>query len=97
MSSREALELATRGGADILGRPECGRLATGKRADIAIWDVSGLESAGSWDPAAILLAGPTKVKNLIVEGNLIVEDGQLLTADLANLINLQNKLAKALA
>jgi hypothetical protein len=37
------------------------------------------------------------VKNLIVEGNLIVEDGQLLTADLANLINLQNKLAKALA
>jgi cytosine/adenosine deaminase-related metal-dependent hydrolase len=97
MSSREALELATRGGADILGRPECGRLATGKRADIAIWDVSGLESAGSWDPAAILLAGPTKVKNLIVEGNLIVEDGQLLTTDLANLINLQNKLAKALA
>ncbi len=97
MSSREALELATRGGADILGRPECGRLATGKRADIAIWDVSGLESAGSWDPAAILLAGPTKVKNLIVEGKLIVEDGQLLTTDLANLINLQNKLAKALA
>ena len=62
-----------------------------------MWDVSGLESAGSWDPAAILLAGPTKVKNLIVEGKLIVEDGQLLTTDLANLINLQNKLAKALA
>ena len=97
MSSREALELATRGGAVILGRPVCGRLATGKSADIAIWDVSGLESAGSWDPAAILLAGPTKVKNLIVEGKLIVEDGQLLTTDLANLINLQNKLAKALA
>ena len=56
-----------------------------------------MESAGSWDPAAILLAGPTKVKNLIVEGNLIVEDGQLLTTDLANLINLQNKLAKALS
>ena len=56
-----------------------------------------MESAGSWDPAAILLAGPTKVKNLIVEGKLIVEDGQLLTTDLANLINIQNKLAKALA
>ena len=37
MSAREALEIATRGGADVLGRPECGRLAVGKRADIAIW------------------------------------------------------------
>lgn len=96
MSSREALEIATRGGADILGRPECGRIAIGKRADIAIWDVSGLESAGSWDPAAILLTGPNQVKHLIVDGKFIVEDSQLLTSDLAKLINLQNKLAKAL-
>ena len=40
MSAREALEIATRGGADILGRPDCGRLDVGKRADVAIWDVS---------------------------------------------------------
>ncbi|HAR82069.1 MAG TPA: 8-oxoguanine deaminase, partial [Sulfitobacter pontiacus] len=39
MSAREALEIATRGGADILGRPECGRIEVGARADIAIWDV----------------------------------------------------------
>ena len=38
MSPLEALEIATRDGADILGRPECGRLEVGKRADIAIWD-----------------------------------------------------------
>ncbi len=45
MSAREALEIATRGGAEVLGRRCAGRLR-GKRADIAIWDVSGIESRG---------------------------------------------------
>lgn len=94
MSSREALEIATRGGADILGRPECGRLAVGKRADIAIWDAQTLENAGSWDPSALLLAGPSRVKHLIVEGRQIVECGRLLTIDLPNLIAAQNRLVK---
>lgn len=96
MSAREALEIATRGGADILGRPECGRIAIGKRADIAIWDANCLENAGSWDPAALLLAGPTKVKHLIVDGRMIVEDGQLLSVDLPRLIDHQRKLAEGL-
>ncbi|WP_158967802.1 8-oxoguanine deaminase [Chachezhania sediminis] len=81
MSARVALEIATRGGADVLGRRECGRLAVGKRADIAIWDVSGIECAGSWDPAAILLAGPAKVRDLLVEGRRVVENGRLITVD----------------
>ena len=96
MSAREALEIATRGGAEILGRPECGRIAIGKRADIAIWDANCLENAGSWDPAALLLAGPTKVKHLIVDGRMIVEDGQLLSVDLPRLIDHQRKLAEGL-
>ena len=96
MSEREALEIATRGGADILGRPECGRIAIGKRADIAIWDANCLENAGSWDPAALLLAGPTKVKHLIVDGRMIVEDGQLLSVDLPRLIDHQRKLGEGL-
>ena len=96
MSEREALEIATRGGADILGRPECGRIAIGKRADIAIWDANCLENAGSWDPAALLLAGPKKVKHLIVDGRMIVEDAQLLSVDLPRLIDHQRKLAEAL-
>ncbi len=96
MSSREALEIATRGGADILGRPECGRLEVGKRADIAIWDAHTIENAGSWDPVALLLAGPTRVKYLIVEGRKIVENGRLITIDLPNLISAQNRLAKKL-
>ena len=97
MSAREALEIATRGGADVLNRPDCGRLMPGKRADIAIWDVRGIESAGSWDPAALLLAGPTKVKHLFVEGRQIVRDGQITTIDLPHAIETQNRLAKALA
>lgn len=97
MSAREALEIATRGGADVLGRPDCGRLAIGKRADIAIWDTSGIESAGSWDKAALLLAGPTRVKHLFVEGRQVVADGHITTLDLPKLIERQNTLARALA
>ncbi|MBO9449274.1 8-oxoguanine deaminase [Tropicibacter sp. R16_0] len=95
MSAREALEIATRGGADVLNRPDCGRLAPGKRADIAIWDVSGVESAGSWDPAALLLAGPTQVKHLFVEGRQIVLDGHVTSIDLPRVIERQNQLARA--
>ncbi|MCI5038823.1 MAG: 8-oxoguanine deaminase [Donghicola eburneus] len=97
MSPREALEIATRGGADVLGRPECGRVAVGKRADIAIWDTRGIESAGSWDPAALLLAGPSRVRDLFVEGRQVVSDGQLSTVDLGQLVEKQNRLAKRLA
>ncbi len=97
MSAREALEIATRGGADVLGRPDCGRLAPGKRADIAIWDTTGLDSAGSWDPAALLLAGPTRVKHLLVEGRQVVRDGHITTIDLHRVIERQTALARALA
>ena len=97
MSAREALEIATRGGADVLGRPECGRIAVGKRADIAIWDINGIESAGSWDPAALVIAGPNKVRHLFVEGRQIVRDWHMATLDLPKLIETQNRLALKLA
>ncbi|WP_170395565.1 8-oxoguanine deaminase [Ruegeria arenilitoris] len=96
MSSREVLEIATRGGADVLNRPDCGRLEPGKRADIAIWDTSCIESAGSWDPAALLLAGPVKVKHLFVEGRQIVCDGHVTSLDMPRVIERQNQLARAL-
>ncbi|WP_171235461.1 8-oxoguanine deaminase [Ruegeria sp. HKCCA6837] len=96
MSAREALEIATRGGADVLGRTDCGRLMPGKRADIAVWDTRCIESAGSWDPAALLLAGPMTVKHLFVEGRQIVRDGHITTIDLPRVIERQNALARAL-
>ena len=97
MSAREALEIATRGGAEVLGREDCGQISEGKRADIAIWDVSGIESAGSWDPAALVLAGPQKVRDLFVEGRQVVRDGYLTTLDLPQVIAQQNRLAWRLA
>ena len=96
MSAREALYIATRGGAEVLGRPDCGQIAVGKRADIAIWDVTGVDSAGSWDPAALLLAGPTRVKHLLVEGRQIVRDGHVTSIDLPRVVERQNALARAL-
>lgn len=96
MSAREALEIATRGGAEVLNRPDCGRIETGKRADIAIWDVGGIESAGSWDPAALLLAGPMRVRDLFVEGRQVVRDGHLRTIPLDRLIASQHRLVSQL-
>ena len=96
MSAREALDIATRGGAEVLGRSDCGQIVPGKRADLAIWDMSGLHSAGSWDPVALLLAGPTQVRHLIVEGRQVVRDGQITTIDLPRVIERQTALARAL-
>ena len=97
MSAREALRIATRGGAEVLGRPECGQVAVGKRADLAVWDLGGVESAGSWDPAALLLAGPCKARDVFVEGRAVVRDGRMVSFDLERQRRRQKQLAEALA
>ncbi len=98
MSAREALEIATLGGARVLGREDLGQLVPGKRADLAIWDLRGIEAAGSWDPvAALLLCGPTRVRDLIVEGRQVVRAGQIVTLDLPRLLERQRHLAQRLA
>ncbi|NNF72617.1 MAG: 8-oxoguanine deaminase [Rhodobacteraceae bacterium] len=96
MSTREALEIATRGGAAVLGRDDCGVIAVGKRADLALWDITGIEAAGSWDPAALLLAGPRRVRDLIVEGRQIVRDGQVVTINTKKLAARANRLVARL-
>ncbi|PQV59195.1 cytosine/adenosine deaminase-related metal-dependent hydrolase [Defluviimonas denitrificans] len=97
MGAREALEIATLGGAQVLGRPDCGSLEPGKRADIAVWDLSGIEAAGAWDPvAALVFCGPTRVRDLFVEGRQVVRDGQLTTIDLPRVIEDQTRLAHRL-
>ena len=88
MSAREVLEIATRGGAEVLGRGrELGSIEPGKRADLAIWDVSGLGAAGAWDPvAALVLCGPFQVRDLVVEGRPVVRDGELTGVELERVV-----------
>lgn len=83
MSAREALEIATLGGATVLGRAEhLGSLEPGKRADLAIWDLRSLQAAGNWDPvAALVLCGPHRVRHLLVEGRQVVRDFALTRLD----------------
>lgn len=78
--------MATRGGAEVLGRDDCGQLVPGMRADLAIWDMRGIEAAGHWDPAALLLAGPTRVRDLFVEGRQIVRGGELVSFDVTKAV-----------
>jgi cytosine/adenosine deaminase-related metal-dependent hydrolase len=98
MSAREALEIATLGGAQVLGRDDLGAIEPGKRADLAIWDLRGIEAAGNWDPvASLVLCGPTRVRHLIVDGRQVVKDGQMATLDLPRVLERQHHLAGKLA
>jgi cytosine/adenosine deaminase-related metal-dependent hydrolase len=98
MAAREALEIATLGGARVLGRDDLGSIEPGKRGDLAIWDMTGIEAAGAWDPvAALMLCGPTRVRDLMVEGRMVVRDGRIATLDLPRLLDRQRALGRRLA
>ncbi|HLQ20169.1 MAG TPA: amidohydrolase family protein, partial [Tabrizicola sp.] len=98
MSAREALEMATLGGAQVLGRDDLGAIVPGRRGDLAIWDLRGVEAAGNWDPvAALVFCGPTRVRHLVVEGRQVVRDGQVATLDLPRVLERQRQLALRLS
>jgi cytosine/adenosine deaminase-related metal-dependent hydrolase len=84
LSPEEALALATSEAAAILGRPELGAIAPGMRADLAAFDLRGLDVAGALnDPlAGFLLAGSqTRARLTMVEGRVCVRDGRLVAQD----------------
>ena len=93
LSAREALEMATRGGAALLGRDDIGQIAVGKSADIVAFRLDGLGMAGGLsDPlAALVFCQPPAVDLSIINGEVVVEDGNLLTVDLPVLIEKHNQ------
>lgn len=81
-SPADALELGTSGGARCLGRPELGCLEPGKVADVAVWP--GDDLADVADAVAGLVLGPDRrVRHLLVGGEPVVTDGELVGLDLA--------------
>lgn len=82
LDARSALRVATQGGADCLGRDDCGSIEPGKCADIACFRVDDLAHAGIKDlVAAVVLAPPARAQTVVVNGRAVVRDGQLLTGD----------------
>src|SRR6185312_3672395 len=84
MPARDVLRAATRGGAAVAGRDDIGQIAAGKAADLAIFDVSGLDYAGSaGDPVASLLfcGASHRTKWTVVNGHVVVENGHLKNID----------------
>ncbi|MBL8351629.1 MAG: 8-oxoguanine deaminase [Burkholderiaceae bacterium] len=100
MTARGMLEVATRGGARVLGRDDIGQLAPGMAADLALFDLRSLGFAGGavHDPvASLLLCTPANAAFTIVDGRVVVREGRLASVELGPLVERHNRLARQLA
>ena len=99
MTARDALRVATRGGAQVLGRSDIGQLVPGMCADLALFDLGTLGQAGGavHDPvASLLLCASAQAAYTVVNGRVVVRQGQLATLDAGPLVERHNRLAREL-
>ena len=99
MSARDALEMATRGGAACLGRAgEIGELSVGACADLAVWSLDGVQFAGALsDPVeAWLRCGPTAARHTVVAGRFVVEDGVPVHPDVEEQLAVHRRVSERL-
>ena len=97
MTAREALEIATRGGAAVLGRDDIGHLAPGMCADFFSIDLNTIDYAGALsDPvAATVFCAPQKAKHTVINGRSVVVEGKIVTVDMEPVTYAHNEFALA--
>ena len=95
MTARQALELATRGGAAVLGRDDIGYLAPGMSADFIALDLNNIAFSGAWhDPvAAVVFCQPPNVDYAVINGKVVVEHGRIATIDLPAILERHNQIS----
>ena len=99
MTAREVLEIATRGGAAVLGRDDIGSLEVGKCADFFSIDLNTVDYAGALhDPvAATVFCAPQKARYTVINGRVVVENGQVVTVNMRPVIDAHNRFAQQFA
>jgi len=99
MTARQALEVATLGGAKVLNRDDIGALKPGMSADIVMFSLKQIGYAGAWhDPvAALVFCTPSNVAYSIINGRVVVREGQITSIDLPVVMERHNRLAHQLA
>jgi cytosine/adenosine deaminase-related metal-dependent hydrolase len=99
MTARQALEIATLGGAKVLNRDDIGALKPGMAADIVMFSLDQIGFAGAWhDPvAALVFCTPSKAAYSIINGRVVVRNGELASVDLPIVLERHNQLAFDLA
>ena len=95
LSARDALEMATRGGASVLGRDDIGHLAPGMAADFVAFPIDGLRHAGALhDPVgALVFCGAGDVGTSVIDGKVVVREGRLTTLNVGPHVETHNRIA----
>lgn len=98
MTAREALEIATRGGARVLGRDDIGYLAPGMSADFITFNIDQPALVGSHHDviAALIFCQPSSVDYSFINGQKVIDQGKLLTVEIGKLVETCNRLAKTM-
>ncbi len=99
LSARDALEIATRGGARVLNRDDIGALAPGMAADFVAFDLRTPQFAGALhDPvAALVFCAPAQVAFSVIDGRVVVRQGRLTTLEIEPVLERHNRYARELA
>ncbi|MCP4165217.1 MAG: 8-oxoguanine deaminase, partial [Chloroflexi bacterium] len=98
LKAREALEIATLGGAQVLGRDDVGALASGMAADFVAFDLEQISFIGTSADltAALIFCHPVNVNYSVINGRVVVDQGHLTTLDLPVIMERHNAISKAL-